>query len=142
MKRREFMVGTIALAALLGSTSACKKDVRCKNCGMKIDPNSAWRAELVADDGTVTPFDTPRCALQAWRSGKTPAKTLRVQEYYDRQTKDGAEVRFVLGGDVVGPMGPDFVPVDPSRVSKFIQDHAGERALRLDEITLQVLSAN
>jgi hypothetical protein len=38
-------------------------------------------------------------------------------------------------------MGPDLVPVDPSRVTKFIQDHGADRALSLDEVTLQVLTA-
>ena len=106
---------------------------------MRIDPASQWRAELVSADGTITTFDTPRCALQSWRSGKTPAKSLRVQDYYDRQLRDGNDVRFVVGGDVVGPMGPDLVPVDPARVSKFIQDHGAERALRLEEVTPEVL---
>ena len=88
-----------------------------------------------------TAFDTPRCALQSWRGGKTPATSLRVQDYYERRMHDGAEVRFMIGGDVVGPMGPDLVPVEPALVSKFIQDHGAERALRLDEVTLEVLSA-
>ena len=82
---------------------------------MRIDPTSAWRAELVSADGTLTAFDTPRCALLSWRSGKTPAKSLRVVEYYERTARDGNDVRFLIGGDVVGPMGPDLVPVDPSR---------------------------
>jgi hypothetical protein len=140
-KRRDFMlaVGLTALTAL--ASTSCKREARCKNCGMKIDPSSPWRAELIAADGAVTTFDTPRCALQSWRSGKTPAKSLRVQDYYDRQARDGSELRFVIGGDVVGPMGPDLVPVDAARVSKFIQDHAADRALRLEEITPEVLAA-
>jgi hypothetical protein len=138
--RRAFLLATGVSAALL--VSACsKKEARCRNCGMKIDPASQWRAELVGPGGEITAFDTPRCALQSWRSGKTPAKSLRVQDYYDRQPKDGADVRFVIGGDVVGPMGPDLVPVDPARVSKFIQDHAADRALKLEEITPEVLGA-
>ena len=138
MKRRQFMLalGSIAIA----TATACKKEARCKHCGMRIDPSSGWRAELVGEDGKVTAFDTPRCALQSWRSGKTPAKAVRVQEYYDRQTRDGNDVRFAIGGDVVGPMGPDLVPVDPPRASKFIQDHGADRALRLDEITTEVLA--
>jgi copper chaperone NosL len=64
-----------------------------------------------------------------------------VQEYYDRQTRDGSELRFVIGGDVVGPMGPDLVPVDPARSSKFIQDHGADRALKLEEITPEVLAS-
>ena len=142
MNRRELLF-TIATAALaLSTASGCtKKDARCKHCGMRIDPASAWHAELIGEDGKVTAFDTPRCALTSWRSGVTSAKTIRLQEYYDRQTRDGGEVRFVIGGDVVGPMGPDLVPVDPPRSSKFIQDHGAERALKLEEITPQVLAS-
>ena len=143
MKRRDFVLGvaSVAGATCFGSAAvACKKDARCKNCGMRIDPSSGWRSELVAEDGKVTTFDTPRCALQSWRSGTTPAKSIRVQEYYDRQTRDGNEVRFAIGGDVVGPMGPDLVPVDPPRASKFIQDHGAERALKLDEVTTEILA--
>lgn len=139
MKRRDFVLGA-GCVALFGSAVACRKDARCKHCGMRVDPASGWRAELVGDDGKVTTFDTPRCALQSWRAGTTPAKSIRVQEYYDRQTRDGNDVRFVIGGDVVGPMGPDLVPVDPPRASKFIQDHGADRALRLDEVTTQVLA--
>ena len=141
MNRRELLIGLAVSTLLLSSASACtKREARCKHCGMRIDPTSAWRAELIGDDGNITAFDTPRCAFTSWRSGKTPAKTIRLQEYYDRQSRDGAELRFVLGGDVVGPMGPDLVPVDPPRTSKFIQDHGAERALKLGEVTPQVLA--
>jgi hypothetical protein len=139
-RRRDFLLAVTSVA-VLGGASACKKETRCKNCGMRIDPTSPWRADLVAADGAVTTFDTPRCALQSWRSGKTPAKAVRVQDYYDRKERDGNDVRFVIGGDVVGPMGPDLVPVDAARVSKFIHDHAADRALRLDEVTPEVLGA-
>ena len=140
MKRRHFLLG--GATALASAALACqsKKDARCKHCGMRIDPSSQWRTELLGDDGKVTAFDAPRCALQSWRSGATPAQSIRVQEYYDRVSRDGADVRFIVGGDVIGPMGPDLVPVDPPRASKFIQDHAADRALRLDEITPQVLA--
>jgi hypothetical protein len=121
---------------------ACtSKAPRCKTCGMKIDPASAWRTELVGASGEVLAgFDTPRCAFQAWRSGKVAAASLRVPEYYDRQPRTGTELRFVVGGDVVGPMGPDLVPVEPSRAAKFVQDHGAERALRVDEVTAETLA--
>ena len=139
MHRRDFVV--LALAVLV----ACKgkgatADARCKHCGMKIDPTSAWRTELVAADGSTIGFDTPRCALTSWRSGTSHGVSLRVQEYYERRWRNADELRFVLGGDVVGPMGPDLVPVDPARATKFIQDHGADKALRLEEITTDVLS--
>jgi len=139
MNRRSFLAASLVLALALAS--GCKQEERCRNCGMKIDHTSAWRAELIGDDGKPISFDSPRCALTSWRGGKSSGKALRVQEYYDRTFRDAKDVRFVVGGDVAGPMGPDLVPVDPARVTKFIQDHGADRALRLDEITPAVLSA-
>jgi nitrous oxide reductase accessory protein NosL len=141
VNRRSFLAGALGLFAIAAAPAACKKEERCMNCGMKIDRASAWRAELVAADGSVAQFDSPRCALTAWRGGKVQGKTLRVQEYYDRRFRDAAELRFVIGGDVSGPMGPDLVPVDPSRALKFIQDHGADRAVALGEITPDVLAA-
>jgi copper chaperone NosL len=137
VRRRELLLGLAAITL----APACKKELRCKNCGMKIDPASPWRTDLVAADGTVTNFDTPRCAFTSWRSGKTAAATLKVQDYYDRQWREGKDLRFMLGGDVVGPMGPDLVPVDPSRATKFIQDHGADKAYAQDEVTTDVLNS-
>lgn len=108
---------------------------------MRIDAASAWRTDLVAVGGAVTSFDTPRCALTSWRSGETAAASVRVQGYYDRRWMDGSDVRFVIGGDVLGPMGRDVVPVEPPYVGKFIQDHGADRAMTLAEITTDVLRA-
>ncbi|MCA9589078.1 MAG: nitrous oxide reductase accessory protein NosL [Myxococcales bacterium] len=129
----------LAALAFVAVSSACKKEERCKTCGMRIDPASPWRAEIELDGGAKLSFDTPRCALRAFRSGAHAAKRLRVQDYYDRAWLDAAEVRFVVGGDVVGPMGPDLVPVAPGRVTKFIQDHSADRAYSLDELTAAAL---
>lgn len=127
LRRRAFLV-----AILL---AGCKKDERCKTCGMKIDRASPWRAEIVTSSGATLAFDTPSCALRSWARDKGAVKTLRVQEYYDRAWRDAKDVRFMVGGDVTGPMGPDLVPVDPSRVTKFIQDHGASRGVRLDEVS-------
>lgn len=137
MNRRAFLAAALSFAVV----AACKKvePQRCKRCGMKIDRDSPWLVELTDSSGAVIAFDTPRCALNAWRKGQVDARAMRVREYYDQKVRDAADVQFVVGGDVNGPMGPDFVPVDPSRVTKFIQDHGAERAFRLEEITPQVL---
>jgi nitrous oxide reductase accessory protein NosL len=46
-------------------------------------------------------------------------------------------MRFVVGSDIVGPMGPDLVPVDAARAERFTKDHGG-RALAVGEVTLAV----
>lgn len=113
---------------------------RCKTCGMKLDPKSAWHAEL-ASGGQVVAFDTPKCAFTAWRSGKVKAESMRVREYYDAKgpLRDAAGLRFVVGGDVLGPMGADLVPVDPERAAQFVRDHGAAQAYAADEVTTEVL---
>ncbi len=139
----------LGLGLGLGLVAACKKDPgaspappstgrgRCSNCGMKLTADSPWLAEIVADDGTKLTFDTPRCALTASLAGKKGK--LRVQDYYDRKWRDPSEVRFVTGSAVLGPMGPDLVPVDVARAPKFLQDHQGEKSLKVEEVSKAIL---
>ena len=138
MHRRAFLL------AIVASPLACKAKgrpagERCSFCGMTIDPASAWLTELVMIDGTKTTYDTPRCAMTAWRTRGALAKSVRVQEFYERAWRDGNEVVFVTGSDVDGPMGPDLVPVSPAKSAKFMVDHAGARALKLEAITPELL---
>jgi copper chaperone NosL len=135
MKRRAFLA--LSCASLV---AACTRVERCATCGMRIDPKSTWRADLVTASGRVH-FDTPRCALVAWRTGKTAATSLEVAEFYEQHWGSGELVRFVVGSDVVGPMGTDLVPVAPDRVAKFMSDHHGRRALALAEVTPEILSS-
>lgn len=137
MRRRAFIVGALVTAV---SSAACKKEERCLHCGMKIDPKSSWNAQLIGMDGKAVPFDTPRCAFTYWRSGKMQAKGIQATDYYDHQLRDGAELMFVVGGDVLGPMGPDLVPVDSPRARKFIQDHQADKAFAAENVTMDVLN--
>ena len=127
---------------------ACKKDPspgtaaptatgRCSHCGMKLVADSPWFSEIVTEDGQKLGYDTPRCALTASLSGKKGK--VRVQDFYDRKWHDAGDVRFVVGSDVLGPMGPDLVPVDPARADKFQKDHQGEKTLALADLTKAVL---
>lgn len=135
---RRLLLTSLAVTLAVGCRPSAP---RCKTCGMKIDPSSAWRTELLDHAGGVAAaFDTPRCAFAAWRSGKVSASALRVPEYYDRVPRTGDALRFVIGSDVLGPMGPDLVPVEPTKVPKFLQDHAAERALTVAEITETTLA--
>ncbi|HSQ65434.1 MAG TPA: nitrous oxide reductase accessory protein NosL [Polyangiaceae bacterium] len=119
------------LLAIVLAAVACKGSApgdRCARCGMKIAQGSAWTAQVDARR-----FDTPRCALSTWLADGKKGD-VRVQDYYDRAWHPASDVRFVVGSDVVGPMGPELVPVDAARVEKFEKDHGGKRALALAEI--------
>lgn len=108
--------------ALVTSLIACERDtqIRCETCGMLTDLAPSWT--VVVDGEAGREFDTPKCAL---RSSVTPAR-LRFKEYYSGEAQAGAQLRFVIGSDVLGPMGEDLVPVDPETANQFVQEHGGE----------------
>ena len=113
----------LAIAVLL-LASACRRDRRCATCGMKIDPASPW-VSYVTIAGKEQAFDTPSCAFDAWRKGAPRISGGRFREYYSQELKPAEELRFVRGSDVVGPMGPDIVPVAAETARRFARDHNG-----------------
>lgn len=92
-------------------------------------------------DGSRRHYDSPRCALLAWRTGIVEPRTLFVQDYYERAWRIGDDVFFVASSDIIGPMGADLVPVDRARAQQFAHDHTGTRPLALAEVTLDLLKA-
>jgi hypothetical protein len=116
---RVLFIGAVLLAA-----SACRRDARCATCGMKIDPASPWVSYVKLDD-KESAFDTPRCAFTAWRRAVNKATGARFRDYYSQELKAADGLRFVEGSDVVGPMGPDWVPVAAQFASRFARDHNG-----------------
>jgi copper chaperone NosL len=142
MLRRRFLVSALSLGLGAVALAACRsREARCEFCGMKLDPASPWMTETLGTDGATHRFDTPKCALLAWRSGKVPSTSARFQEFYDRTWQDGATLEFALGSDVVGPMGEDAVPVDPKRAAKLATDHHASRVVKLEELTRSVLES-
>ncbi len=91
---------------------------------MKIDPSSPWVSYLELE-GKELAFDTPRCAFTAWRRANRGTAGARFREYYSQQIESADELRFVAGSDVVGPMGPELVPVATATAAQFARDHNG-----------------
>jgi hypothetical protein len=98
---------------------------------MKVDPASAWVSYLTIN-GQEVAFDTPRCALAAWR-GSGKVSNARFREYYSQELTPADGIRFVAGSDVVGPMGPELVPVGLDNAARFARDHNGAPPKRAEE---------
>jgi hypothetical protein len=119
--------------AIVMVASACRRELRCATCGMKVDPGSPW-VSYVTIDGKEQAFDTPSCAMAAWRKSATRVGGGRFREYYSQELKPVAEVRFVRGSDVSGPMGPDLVPVAAGTAGRFARDHNGAPPQTAEEV--------
>lgn len=147
--RRRFITdAAIATVAATSMLSACSRDhaassARCAFCGMRIPPGSHWAAGATTSAGAAVSFDTPGCLFRYRFSNR--GQGLRapwITEYYGRSGAhvDARTVSFVPGSDVVGPMGPDLVPVATNRVDAFRRDHHGREGLAFDAVTADVIA--
>ena len=113
---------------------------RCAVCGMFVAPYTNWVAVLETVDGKRFYFDGPK---DLFKFHKEPGKyhpgvsveqgELFVTEYYTVQLMSARDVFFVLGSDVLGPMGQELVPVAGQEAAEtFKMDHAGTGLLRFD----------
>ena len=137
--KRTILAG-LFLVVLLGA--ACSGDIdRCPKCGMNVDMSPRWTAGLTLDDGSELRFCSPRC-LFAWLHREQAEGTVWVTEYYSQERMPAADLLFVVGSDVVGPMGSALVPVNGvDAAERFRYDHEGDKVVRMPEITLELLQS-
>jgi nitrous oxide reductase accessory protein NosL len=135
--RLAFRIVTIGL--VLCCFAACsRKSEMCARCHMVISSGDLHETEITYADGTTSKFDSAVCAITVWqnpRGGAVP-KTMQLHEYYSGNVRDASEVMFIHNSDVTGPMGDDYVAVDPSNVKKFETDHGGKE-FHLRDIKLE-----
>ena len=82
--------------------------------------------------------------MKKYARGRTREQIARmgVTNYYDGARIDAASAVYVLGSDVLGPMGHELVPhADEADAKEFMGDHKGRRILHFAEITPAILDA-
>lgn len=130
----------LALAAC-GGEDAAAPTTRCDLCGMVVAEDSGWRAGGTGADGEALAFDTPKCLFRH-RHERGEVNEPWVIEYDSQTRRPAAELVYVLGSDVEGPMGRDLVPLaSRARATGFSADHAGDDVLAFDEVTAEVVGA-
>ncbi len=115
----------------------------CPVCGMVVSKYPAWTATVVYQDGHAHHFDgakdlfkylfdVPRYA-RGHRAGDIAR--IGVTEYYELKRIDARQAWYVIGSDVMGPMGHELVPLaSQADAEEFLRDHQGRRILRFDEV--------
>jgi copper chaperone NosL len=116
---------------------------KCPVCGMFVAPHTQWIAEITFKDGTYEVFDGPKDMLRYYFniSKYSKNKTIKdisemfVTEYYSTKMMRAREVFFVVGSDVMGPMGRELIPVKGAQEARtFMRDHRGKKIFKFEEI--------
>ncbi len=121
---------------------------KCAVCGMFVAGYPNWLGVIEFRDATRLYFDGPKdlvtCLLNLGTYAPTRKRadiaSIRVKDYYSLAFIDGEKAFYVLGSDVLGPMGKELVPFGKRADAEgFSKDHGGKKILRLGEVTVETL---
>jgi copper chaperone NosL len=134
------------LAVAQGSAKPPKPGVKdlCPVCGMLVAKYPNWVATIVYKDGHAHHFDGAKDMFKFWHE---PAKyaaghkrediaAIWVTDFYNLQAIDAKQARYVIGSDVLGPMGHEFVPLASAEdAADFLKEHKGKRIVGFDQVS-------
>jgi len=121
---------------------------KCPVCGMFVAKYPEWSASLNFRDGKTEYFDGVKDlfryyqGLSRYAPRRKPAeiREILVKDYYSLATVDARSAWYVIGSDVLGPMGKEAVPfAKEADARSFYKDHRGTRILRFNDLTPTVI---
>jgi copper chaperone NosL len=124
-------------------------ETRCPVCGMFVGKYQQWLAQVRLTDGTSAAFDGVKdmaaYTFTPQNFGATKGvevKNILVKDYYTLAWTDGRKAFYVLGSDVLGPMGHELVPFAArDGAENFYKDHHGTKILTFAEITPELIES-
>jgi len=120
-----------------------KKD-RCPVCGMFVYKYPKWVAQIYFKDGSAYFYDGAKDMFkhifntQKYTPGKTAEmmSEILVTDYYEVELIDAKSAFYVIGSDVLGPMGHELLPFkDQESAQEFLEDHKGKSIMRYQDVT-------
>ena len=120
----------------------------CPVCGMFVAKYPEWVATVLYKDGHAHHFDGAKDLFKylqdmpTWAPGHQASdiESIGVTEYYGLRLIDAHEAYYVIGSDVLGPMGHELVPLASKEdADEFLIDHKGVKILRFNQVGMALL---
>ncbi len=121
---------------------------KCPVCGMFVAQYPGFLAAAVFKDNATVFFDGSKDMFRflfdvgTYTGGRKreDIAAIWVTDYYSLKWTAAAKAVFVLGSDVLGPMGRELIPFGKEAEGReFLKDHKGKSLLRFAEITADLL---
>lgn len=115
----------------------------CPVCGMLVSKYPNWVATIVYKDGHAHHFDGAKDMFKFWfdppkyaaNHSQDMIAAIWVTDYYGLQKIDAHKAYYVIGSDVPGPMGHEFVPLaSKADAEDFMKEHKGIRVMTFDQV--------
>jgi copper chaperone NosL len=136
----------VALAVAQMPPKPGPKDL-CPVCGMLVSKYPNWVATIVYKDGHAHHFDGAKDMFKFWfdppkyvaSHSRDMIAAVWVTDYYGLQKIDARKAYYVIGSDVPGPMGHEFVPLATrADADDFMREHKGARLLTFEQVTKEM----
>jgi nitrous oxide reductase accessory protein NosL len=120
----------------------------CPVCGMFVAKYPEWVATVLYKGGHAHHFDGAKdlykylLDMPKWAPGHKMEDigSIGVTEYYGLTLINAREAFYVIGSDVLGPMGHELIPLETKEdADEFLRDHKGKRILQFEQIELELL---
>lgn len=138
------LLGLTALPLnVLAAEMAVDKNARCSVCGMFVEKYPNWLVSLKTSDGEIKYFDGVKDMMVFYfapqkygaKAGATVGEIM-VVDYYSLSPVEARKAFYVVGSDINGPMGHEFIPFNSrGDAESFSNDHQGRNILTFEEIT-------
>ena len=121
---------------------------KCPVCGMFVHKYPDWVAQAVFRDGTRSYFDGAKDFFKFYLDppkylpgkARTDIVSVLVTDYYTLESIDGFQAYYVIGSDVLGPMGRELIPLArEAEALEFLKDHKGKKIVRFRQVTPELL---
>ena len=131
-------------------TVTIKKTDRCPVCGMFVYKYPKWVAQIIFKDGTSYFYDGAKDMFKhifdtaKYTPGKKAdnIKDIYVTDYYEVELIEAKSAFYVLGSDVLGPMGHELLPFkDQEAAQEFLEDHKGKSIIRFQDVTPAIIES-
>ena len=120
----------------------------CPVCGMFPLRYPDWIATVLYSDGHADHFDGAKdmfkylLDMKKYASGRKveDISAIVVTDYYATARIDARKALYVIGSDVLGPMGHELIPhPDHFDADEFMKDHKGISLHSFEEISMEML---
>jgi copper chaperone NosL len=135
-----------ALSEVLDLANPGIKDT-CPVCGMFVAKYPEWVATVIYKNKHAHHFDGAKDLfkylqdLPKWAPGHELKNivSIGVTEYYSLSLIDARKAYYVIGSDVLGPMGHELIPLETMEDAKeFLADHKGSQILQFNQVDTQL----
>ena len=115
---------------------------KCPVCGMFVASYEQWLAQIVEGNDKALVFDGVKDMMayyfnsDRYGGGDLSRAEIWVRNYYTLDYIDGRSAVYVVGSEVLGPMGEELIPFSSRKEAEnFKSDHHGTAILSFDQIT-------